>query len=740
MKTLNTLQLEAYERVVVNNAPITFITAAAGCGKALANSEVVLTTNGFVPMKDVTTDTLVIDSKGNPTQVLAVYPQGIRAIYKVTFKDGTSVMCDGDHKWTVRRMKASAYTEILTTTEILQDDYATKRFDKRYNTYQNTYKYGIPFSSPCNYGVDNNLPIDPYLLGLLLGDGGFTESNKISFTNKNLSIIEEVKARLPEGCQVGYETYKQGAYHINIKRKQGTKVNSLLEAIKDLGLHGHKSTAKFIPNIYKNGSLETRQAIIKGLIDTDGHVRNGRLIEYSTSSKQLADDFIHLGRSIGMYLTMHSRQSSYTKNGIRHLCSTSYRISSLKAKSKAIVSIEYSHDEEATCITVESPDHLFVTAGFNLTHNSYLAGKILEQYPDAALIASTHKAKSILSQMAQRPAATVHSYLGYKIQAVNYKQELVGGNKKIDPVHLVVLDEVSMCPNKLLTDLTNLVELGIIKQLVILGDAIQLKAVSNPPNLQALIPYQVELTQQMRQDSCPILAEYFDSLRTAIENTQMPALFADVPAITFIDSHKEFCEIYNKCNTNKKIIAYRNSVVDKYNSFIHDGDTFNIGDDVIIDKPLGTAKNQDIVKIVQITDTERRYEIIVTTAMGQSFLIYHYKQSTKLAEELQFFKDQDNPDAYWELHNISFRLKHAYASTVHKCQGESYDVVFLDAADFTSAYQTPRSKWNNPITLDTFLRLYYVAISRMQSHAYVYTGGDGKGRSYEKLKPKTKRN
>ena len=379
----------------------------------------------------------------------------------------------------------------------------------------------------------------------------------------------------------------------------------------------------------------------------------------------------------------------------------------------------------------------FITAAAGCG-KSYLAGRILSRYKNSVLIASTHKAKSILSQMSQKEASTVHSYLGYTIQAINYEQHLVGGNKKIDPVSLVLLDEVSMCPDRLLNHLTKLVKEGIIRQLVILGDAVQLKAVSNPPNLQALHPYCIELTQQMRQDSCPILAAYLASLREAIKTTKMPSLFAPVPAITFVDSHAEFCTLYNKCTSNKKIIAYRNSVVDKYNAALHEGNTFNIGDDIIIDKPLGYAKNQDTVKVLSIVEEEKRFRLIVITEQGSEHLIYHYKQSTALASELEAFRKADQPDNYWALHNASFRLKHVYAATVHKCQGESYHTVFLDAADFTSAYQSPKTKWNNPITLDTFLRLYYVAVSRMQVHAYIYTGADNKGRAYDKLNPTRK--
>ena len=368
---------------------------------------------------------------------------------------------------------------------------------------------------------------------------------------------------------------------------------------------------------------------------------------------------------------------------------------------------------------------------------SYLAGKIINQFNDVTLVASTHKAKAVLAQMSGKSASTIHSYLGYALVAKNYTHTLVGGNKKHAKTDLVVLDEISMCPQRLFSHILSLVDNGTIKQLIILGDPVQLKAVSNPPDLSVLDPYRVELIQQMRQaKNDPKLVNYFRSLRKAVEKTKMPSLAADLDNITFVSDHRDFCKLYNECNTNKKIIAYRNSVVDKYNSHIHGTDVFNVGDDITIDKPLGMSKNQDLVKIHSVNQDDEKYTLIVKDSHGQAYKIYHYKVIHVINDRLEALKKAGKEEEYWKLHNVCFRLKHEYAATVHKCQGESYGTVFLDGDDLTSAYQAKKSKWNNPISLDTFLRLYYVALSRMKEHTYIYTGANGKGRFYDKLKRK----
>ena len=332
-------------------------------GKALKNSATVYTPTGKKQMGDLKVDDLVIDYEGKPTKVLDVFPQGIRDIYTVTFIDGTSVDCDLEHRWEVFSNSCKC-TKVLTVAEMLNQGFV-------YPDQNGRVKFGIPTSEGVRteLDTDKDLPLDPYLLGLLLGDGSFTNDN-VRFTNGSKEIIDEIAARLPKESSLGYSYYKGGAYHINIT---GTQKGSLKAIISDLGLFGHKSISKFIPEVYKNAGYSARKAIVQGLIDTDGYMLNGILDEYSSSSKQLAYDFLEMARSIGMHCSIISRTSGYKKEGVYHACSINYRVRERKTPKKlgkAIINIEYSHKEEATCITVDSPRELFLTDGYNLTHNT----------------------------------------------------------------------------------------------------------------------------------------------------------------------------------------------------------------------------------------------------------------------------------------------------------------------------------------------------------------------------------
>jgi ATP-dependent exoDNAse (exonuclease V) alpha subunit len=369
------------------------------------------------------------------------------------------------------------------------------------------------------------------------------------------------------------------------------------------------------------------------------------------------------------------------------------------------------------------------------TGKTYTIASIIAHYPHCILTASSHQAKTVISQMTGREATTTHKYFGYILKKHNYKQILCKrDNYTPDLTTLLVIDEISMLPNVILREAIKQVG-TLYRQLLIIGDAIQLPAVLNPPDMSLLEPYRIELTQQMRQDACPSLQSYLSMYRTAItDSTEPSSLFAEVPAITLVDSHAEFCRQYITTHGNKKIIAYRNTVVDKYNSSIHTGDNFNVGDTVIIDKPIQDhANNQDTVLILAIADREHYYELIVRCDNGYTTSIRHYKSTSYLNKQLNELKSAGREVAYWSLYDISFRLKHVYACTIHKSQGSSVDYIFIDALDFINAYQAEKTRYNNPISLDLFLRLMYVAISRMRIHCYIYTGNDMKGRTYDTL-------
>ena len=145
--------------------------------------------HGFRPIGSLTSVTF-IGSNGEPTPVLGVYPQGEKDVYRVTAQDGASTLASGDHLWAVatrddrRRGKP---LRVLTTREMIGN--------LRANHY---HRYEFPLhSAPVRFPY-REVPIDPYALGLLLGDGCLTGSTTPTFATGDPQLAYELKRLLPE--------------------------------------------------------------------------------------------------------------------------------------------------------------------------------------------------------------------------------------------------------------------------------------------------------------------------------------------------------------------------------------------------------------------------------------------------------------------------------------------------------------------------------------------------------------
>lgn len=352
----------------------------------------------------------VIGKNGLPVTVIGVFPQGFKDIYKITFNDGYSIECGKEHLWAVsstnngnnNKQRRTKY-EVLSVEQMLDENLYLEKKGIGYNS-DKTYKFKtyykkpngdsrwqIPIVEPIQFENNDILPIEPYLLGLCLGDGCFLKK-RVTFTvsvfdydeffsnyfNNNKFIVHPLKTY--------YNTKRNCSFHFN---------NELL----DLNLANKRSWNKFIPNIYKYSSIENRLAILQGLMDTDGHCmysKNKNVFmgtEYCTASEQLADDVAEIVHSLGGIVRKHSKIASYkNKNGEKIICRKVYRLNiklpkqfnpfRLKRKrdrycipqkyavARYIRNIEYVGKKEAVCIAVDAEDKLYVTEHAIVTHNT----------------------------------------------------------------------------------------------------------------------------------------------------------------------------------------------------------------------------------------------------------------------------------------------------------------------------------------------------------------------------------
>lgn len=379
-----------------------------GLGKAEYVKNKVFTPNGRKEIGKLKIGDQVIGSDGKPYNVKGIFPQGEKPLYRVTFNDGSSILCCDEHLWSVmtksqKNRKLEPIT--LSVKQLLDQNLTITRKGKNQNDNKfykiSTFykekngdnKWCIPIAEPIEFYNNDNLPIDPYFLGLLIGDGGI-KSGSVTFSTIDEELINNIKNVLSENLNIKKQKGDNCDYRIVDKRRQ---TNQLMDDLRQLELYGKSSYDKFIPSIYKYSKIKDRLAILQGLMDTDGsYLKNKKngfgSIEFSTSSEQLANDVIEIVNSLGGITRKRSRIPKYTYKGEQKLGKISYRINiklpenmnpfRLERKRQSYVSptkykparyiknIEFEKNDEAVCISVDSPDKLYVTEHAIVTHNT----------------------------------------------------------------------------------------------------------------------------------------------------------------------------------------------------------------------------------------------------------------------------------------------------------------------------------------------------------------------------------
>ena len=368
--------------------PSLYILAARpSMGKELTNDSPVLLYDGrFKPIGDIMVGDIVASVDGKGSVVTGHFPQGKKPVYRVTFSDGRFVDAGLDHQWEVCNRKWQS-PRVMTTRELIekikQPSFKSRLF--------------IPNHSS-DFGVDQNLTIHPYLLGVLIGNGSFTGGGVKLSTNQE-HILNKINSMLL-GCRLveDFAKPRSGSKGRDFRISgDGYGGNKVLSELKSIGLHGKKSIEKFIPENYLSASKEARIDLIRGLIDTDGSVGKNGSMMYSTSSEKLCNDFALLARSLGAYATISSKIPTYTYNGETRKGQRSYCIhiscdnygEFVTVPSKKIhvnikqntsnlniESIEYQGESECSCISVSHPRALYLTKDYIVTHNSALALQI----------------------------------------------------------------------------------------------------------------------------------------------------------------------------------------------------------------------------------------------------------------------------------------------------------------------------------------------------------------------------
>ncbi|MFL5882759.1 MAG: ATP-dependent DNA helicase RecG, partial [Actinomycetota bacterium] len=250
-----------------------------GSGKAQPIHSLVLTPSGFKRMGAIEVGDEVVNPTGEITVVTGVFPQGLRDTWRVVLSDGTSVECDDEHLWLVKTSCGwhRGDTAHVKTTHELRGD-LTKR--------NGSSKWYIPVAAPVELECGEERPLDPYLLGLLLGDGSFRAN--LRFSTADEQIVEAVSETLPPDCYLKRDPSRPYDYLIRRRfRANQYDPHPVAAALKRLGLRGARSCDKYVPRAYLVAPIKVRHAVLQGLLDTDGtlDVRRGSNVTFLSASR-----------------------------------------------------------------------------------------------------------------------------------------------------------------------------------------------------------------------------------------------------------------------------------------------------------------------------------------------------------------------------------------------------------------------------------------------------------------------
>src|SRR6266508_4495616 len=260
-------------------------------------------------------------------------------------------------------------------------------------------RYELPLLSQPVHFPERDVPMDPYALGLLLGDGCLTGSTTPSFSTGDAELAQALEAAL-QGVSV---RHKQGPdYVLNRVKAPGDLVtleNPVTAAVRQLQLIGCRSHAKFVPDDYLFNSADVRLAVLQGLLDSDGgpvsQTDRTCRSQYTTTSIVLRDDMISLVQSLRGVAYTRRRTAVGLNRGSAiaphrydaHVVDIRlpdgvepFRLTRKREKYHAhggggrpmrfIDSIEPAGREQAVCIQVAAEDSLYVTEHYLLTHNT----------------------------------------------------------------------------------------------------------------------------------------------------------------------------------------------------------------------------------------------------------------------------------------------------------------------------------------------------------------------------------
>ena len=362
-----------------------------GLGCAALNLDARLfTENGNITIGECKVGDKIIGADGKLTTITYKSEVFEKPMYELLLEDGRSLKVCQDHinsaelKYDYKGGRPKYKNVDLTTTELLKKDFYWTRQKKKNGKYVTISEklIWIKNCKPIEY-KEKDFPVDPYTLGLLLGDGSIGNkygSASLHMVEDDLNIIKQ------------YIPYKMTRFRIDKRSKSKLTtigISNIGQAIVSLKANV-TCKFKFIPKIYFKGSIKQRLDILRGLIDTDGEIKPDGKIKFSSTSKQLTIDVTEIVRSLGGTVFNYNRKNK-SKLGVKSISyiaeiSIDFRVSNLprkynnqkknrrRDKRVGVVSLKRIETVKSQCIAVDNDEHQFIADNYFRTHNTSSRG------------------------------------------------------------------------------------------------------------------------------------------------------------------------------------------------------------------------------------------------------------------------------------------------------------------------------------------------------------------------------
>ena len=459
-------------RRIKGSPPTCVFIGKRGSGKCLGRDTPILMYDGSIKMvQDVHIGDVIMGDDSCPRNVLAL-SSGESEMYKVIQTKGDDYIVNENHVLSLKIVKTNTVGKSINLFgkkfyrgDVL--DVPIQEYLKLSKTTMNANLkgYKVPIDFP-----EKEIPFDPYLLGLWLGDGTSATSE---ITNQDSTILKYLSSKLPEyECYLkfsGSKVSKKYCYRICGKlHKKGQ--NTFLNFLKTYSLLNNKH----IPDIYKINSRKNQLKLLAGILDTDGYLdyKTKNVYEITQKNYKLASDIKFIAQSLGFMCNIKNciKSSQNGKKGVYYrMCISGNGIDEIPCLIPRKIAVPYAHNKNNlyTGISIEplgvdnyygfevDGNHRFLLGDFTVTHNSTLISDIMYYHrtvPYGVIMSGTEDGNGFYGQYF--PDLFIHSEFKSEALEKLIKQQKKCVKEETDPKrgHVFLLIDDLMYDKKMIRD------------------------------------------------------------------------------------------------------------------------------------------------------------------------------------------------------------------------------------------------------------------------------------------------